>query len=115
MLYCYNALILLFRLLAIYTISKTPQLASTQRARVTNVSIIQSAEITNKLDITNEVIIKLNGRIDRFSLEFEEMRESKEELKRQVLALFMENQTIRSRINEREALAKDVLLPFCRD
>ena len=99
----------------LYDQSNFPQLASAQRTTVTNAPIIQSAEIINKLDITNEVIIKLNDRMDRFSLEFEEMRESNEELKRQVLTFLMENQIIRSGINEREELIKDVLLPFRRD
>ena len=43
------------------------------------------------------------------------MRKLNEALKWQVLVLYMENQTIKSRINEREELIKDVLLPFRRD
>lgn len=99
----------------LYDQSNFPQLASAQRTTVTNAPIIQSAEITNKLDIRNEVILKLNDRIEKFPLEFEEMRKLNEALKWQVLVLYMENQTIRSRINEREELIKDVLLPFRRD
>ncbi|CAF2913004.1 unnamed protein product [Rotaria sp. Silwood2] len=95
--------------------SNFPQLPPAQRTTVTNTSTTQSAEIINKLDKMNTIILKLNDKIEKLSSEFEEMRKSKEELKRNVLVLSIKNQTFKSRINESEELTKDILLPFCRD
>ncbi|CAF3544036.1 unnamed protein product [Rotaria sp. Silwood1] len=95
--------------------SNLPQLSPAQRTTVTNTSTTQSAEIINKLDKMNTIILKSNDKIEKLSSEFEEMRKSNEELKRNVLVLSMENQTFKSRINESEELTKNILLPFCRD
>ncbi|CAF2528339.1 unnamed protein product [Rotaria sp. Silwood2] len=95
--------------------SNFPQLPPAQKTTVTNSSPAQSAEIINKLYKINTIILKLNDKIEKLSPEFEGMRKSNEELKRNVLILSMENQTFKPRINESEELSKDILLPFCRD
>ncbi len=98
-----------------YDQASFPQLPSAQRTTIAGLISSHNEELSKKLDQMNETMDVLKVKMDLTLSDLDEARSAHKELSEQVSSLQRENQEIKEKLNEKEILIKELLLPFCRD